>query len=69
MPTDRSSQTGESPPSEATPQPVTVDADRPLEESDDASEITPPLEAPIEAPIDDVVEQRRTVTLDEPDEH
>ena len=66
---DRSPRPGERSSPETTTDPIPVDAERPIEVSDDATEVTPPVDAPIEAPIDDLVEQRRAVRLEDPDEH
>jgi len=55
---------------EETPEPrgsVPVDAERPVEDIDDELDI--PLEAPIETPVGDLIEQRRSVPLEDPDEH
>jgi len=68
MEPDRSARSGDALPLEPTPDTLTVDADRLLEDPVDA-ELAPPLEAPIDAPIDDLIDQRRTVTLEEPDDH
>jgi len=45
-----------------------VDADRPVEDPD-LGELDVPLEAPIETPVGDLIDQRRSVPLDDPDEH
>jgi len=53
-----------------TPEPrasVSVDAERPVEDIDDGLDV--PLEAPIETPVGDLIEQRRSVPLEDPDEH
>ena len=52
------------PPGEA----AATDADRSVEDVDE-DELVVPLEAPIETPVDDLIDQRRTVPLEDPDEH
>ena len=51
------------------PDAAAADADRPVADTDDDAELTAPLEAPIETPVDDLIDQRRSVAFDDPDEH